>query len=236
MSAISGLGGGGMDMSAMRQAMFKQIDTNGNGKVSKDEFVSGRPKGVSESQAAELFGKIDSKGTGEVTQSELDSGLEKNKPSGMSGLGGNLSSDMMATLLQMLSGGDSSSSNASSASSSDSDLASKIFSQIDADEDGKVTKDEFVKNRPQFISEADATKQFDAIDKEGTGSITKDQFAANAPQPPSFGGGGFGDSSSTDNSGDLVSQLLEAINSYTKNSYSGANTNLDLNSLLKTSA
>lgn len=216
MSGISGIGGGGLDMSAMRQAMFKRIDADGNGKVSKDEFVSGRPKGVSESQASELFGKVDSKGAGEVTQSELDSGLEKNKPSGS--LSGNLSSDTLSALLQALSGDSSSSSDASSTSGTD-DLASKIFGQIDADHDGKVAKDEFVKARPQFISDSDAAKQFDAMDKEGTGSITKDQFAANAPQPPSFGESGSADASSSGNADDLLQQLLAAITSYSKNAY-----------------
>lgn len=232
MSGISGIGGGGgLDLSALRQNVFKQIDTNGNGKVSKDEFVSGRPKGVSESQASELFAKIDTKGTGEVTQSELESGFEKNKPSGgLGSLGGGLSSETLSVLLQALSGDSSS---ASSTSSSNNDLASKIFSQIDADKDGKVSKDEFVNGRPQFISEADAAKQFDSIDKEGTGSITKDQFAANAPQPPSFGGGGFGDASSSDYSGDIVQQLLAAINSYSKNAYGNSNNNVDYSSLLK---
>lgn len=244
MSGISGIGGGGLDLSALRQSAFKQLDTNGNGKISKDEFVAGRPQGVRESQASDLFSKIDSKGTGEVSQSELDSGLEKNKPQGHSGLGGGsgLSSDTLSVLLQAISGGNSSStSNASSNSSTSSnDLASKIFDKIDTDHNGKVSKDEFVKNRPQFISESDASKQFDAIDKNGTGSITKDQFAANAPQP-SFGRGGFGGSGdsaggSNSSSGDLLNQLLEAINSYTKNSYSGFNNNVDYSSLLKTSA
>ena len=229
MSGISALSGGsGIDLTSLRQNLFKQIDTNGNGKVSKDEFVSGRPKGVSESQASELFAKIDSKGSGEVTQNELDSGLEKNKPSGS--LGGNLSSDTLSALLQALSGGSSSSSSTTSTSSKNDELAGKIFSQIDNNHDGKVTKDEFVKGRPQFISEADASKQFDSIDKEGTGSITKDQFAANAPQPPSFGGGSDS-AASSGNIDDLLQQLLAAINSYTKNSYSNTNSN-DISKLL----
>lgn len=231
MSAISALSGGsGIDLSSLRQNLFKQIDTNGNGKVSKDEFLAGRPKGVSESQAGELFAKIDSKGTGEVTQSELDSGLEKNKPTGgLASLTSSLSSGTLSALLQALSGNSSSSSTTTSTSSKNDDLASKIFSQIDIDHDGKVSKDEFVKGRPPFISESDASKQFDSIDKKGTGSITKDQFVANTPQPPSLGGSN--NVSVSGNNDDLLQQLITAISSYTKNSYSNTSSS-DISKLL----
>jgi hypothetical protein len=48
---------------------------------------------------------------------------------------------------------------------------------MDADTDGKVSKDEFVKGlESKGVSSEDATKQFAAIDKEGTGSITKDDL------------------------------------------------------------
>jgi Ca2+-binding EF-hand superfamily protein len=232
MSGISGLsGGGGLDLSVLRQNAFKQIDTNGNGKVSKDEFVSGRPKGVSESQAAELFGKIDTKGTGEVTQSELESGFEKNKPAGgVGGLGGNLSSDTLSALLAALDGS-TTSSTSSSGSDDHSKLAQKIFDSIDSDQDGKVTKDEFVSGRPKGVSESQASDLFSQIDSDGKGSIDESQFASSLPSgPPPFATGD--QSGSGDASGDLVSQLLSAINSYTKNAYSG-NSDISLTELLK---
>lgn len=56
-------------------------------------------------------------------------------------------------------------------------LASKVFSDMDTDTDGSVTKDEFVKGlESKGVSSEDATKQYEAIDKEGTGSITKDDL------------------------------------------------------------
>lgn len=89
MSNVSIVSGGGSNLASSRQAIFKQLDSNGNGKVSKDEFVSARPQGVSESKASDLFSKIDSKGSGEVTQSELDAGTDKYRPGGDgAGLGG----------------------------------------------------------------------------------------------------------------------------------------------------
>jgi Ca2+-binding EF-hand superfamily protein len=48
-------------------------------------------------------------------------------------------------------------------------LASKVFSDMDTDTDGKVSKDEFVKGlESKGVSTEDATKQYEAIDKEGT--------------------------------------------------------------------
>lgn len=82
-------------------------------------------------------------------------------------------------------------------------LASKVFSDMDTDTDGSVTKDEFVKGlESKGVSADDATKQYAAIDKEGTGSITKDDLESaiksgdfKPPRPqggsaPSGGGGG----------------------------------------------
>ncbi|WP_343728195.1 EF-hand domain-containing protein [Duganella sp.] len=56
-------------------------------------------------------------------------------------------------------------------------FASKVFKDMDADTDGKVSKDEFVKGlESKGVSADDATRQYEAIDKEGTGSITKDDL------------------------------------------------------------
>ncbi|NYE63298.1 hypothetical protein FHW58_004526 [Duganella sp. 1224] len=56
-------------------------------------------------------------------------------------------------------------------------FASKVFSDMDTDTDGSVSKDEFVKGlESKGVSAEDATKQFDAIDKQGAGSITKDDL------------------------------------------------------------
>ena len=53
-------------------------------------------------------------------------------------------------------------------------LASKVFSDIDTDKDGKVNKNEFVSGlESKGVSAEDATKQFDAIDTQKSGSITQ---------------------------------------------------------------
>lgn len=53
-------------------------------------------------------------------------------------------------------------------------IASKVFSDLDADKDGKLNKTEFVSGlEAKGVSADDAAKQFDAIDTQMTGSITQ---------------------------------------------------------------
>lgn len=54
--------------------------TDAQGNVSKDAFVSNRPPGVSEAEAAELWGKIDTAGTGTISAATLREGLKANAP------------------------------------------------------------------------------------------------------------------------------------------------------------
>lgn len=76
-------------------------------------------------------------------------------------------------------------------------FAAKVFSDMDTNTDGSVTKDEFVKGlESKGVSTEDATKQYDAVDKEGTGSITQDDLTSAIKsgdfKPPRPQGGGEG--------------------------------------------
>lgn len=53
---------------------------------------------------------------------------------------------------------------------------SERYSEMDSDDNGTVTKDEFTAARPEHASEEEATSFFNAIDTKGTGSITEEQF------------------------------------------------------------
>ena len=54
-------------------------------------------------------------------------------------------------------------------------FAPKVFTDLDADKDGKVNKDEFVSGlEKKGVSADDATKQFDAIDTQHTGRVSFD--------------------------------------------------------------
>ena len=100
-------------------------------------------------------------------------------------------------------------------------FASRVFKDMDADTDGKVTKDEFVKGlESKGVSSEDATRQYDAIDKEGTGSITKDDLESaiksgdfKPPRPQGGAGGPHGGGSS--------------VNSSTTKTYEAADKNQD---------
>ena len=55
-----------------------------------------------------------------------------------------------------------------------SKMASKMMSDLDPNNTGKVTKDQFVSAlKSKGVSEADATKMYSSIDTKDTGSITK---------------------------------------------------------------
>ncbi|BCW88877.1 hypothetical protein sos41_20210 [Alphaproteobacteria bacterium SO-S41] len=79
-------------------------------------------------------------------------------------------------------------------------LRPSMFSKIDGDQDGKVTKDEFVAARPKDISETKAADLYAKIDTEGTNALTEDQLKAgmeaNKPAREAAGksGGGLADS------------------------------------------
>jgi hypothetical protein len=73
-----------------------------------------------------------------------------------------------------------------------SKIASKMMSDLDPNNTGKVTKDQFVSGlTAKGISSADATKMFDAIDTNKTGSIGKSDIETAVKngklKPPSDG-------------------------------------------------
>ena len=78
-------------------------------------------------------------------------------------------------------------------------FASKVFSDLDTDKDGKVNKDEFVSGlESKGVSADDAAKQFDAIDTQKSGSITQSDLQTAiksgtfTPPRPAGGAGGAG--------------------------------------------
>ena len=57
------------------------------------------------------------------------------------------------------------------------------YAEMDSDDNGAVTKDEFVAARPEHASEEEATSFYSSIDTEGTGSISQEQFASVTKAP-----------------------------------------------------
>ena len=175
--------------SSTQRTMFNRLDSNSDGKLTKDEFVAGRPKDVSESQASALYSSIDSDNAGSISEEQFDASM----PSGGSvgSMTSMLSSDAMAVLMAMSPQGGNLS-------------ASDIYAEMDADGDGSVTEAEFVAARPADISEEDATALYATIDTEGTGSITEAQFAESMPDGPPPGGMPPQEASSTEGAYDAL--------------------------------
>jgi len=87
---------------------------------------------------------------------------------------GKISSEVMSVLMQLSQQGmippDSEMHGADRPSASD------LYGEMDSDDSGAVTKDEFLATRPEHASEEEATSLFNSIDTKGTGTITEEQF------------------------------------------------------------
>lgn len=63
------------DSSSAIAEKFASMDTDGDGKVSKAEFVAARPDGATEAQSEELFNQIDTEGTGSISEEQFADAL-----------------------------------------------------------------------------------------------------------------------------------------------------------------
>jgi Ca2+-binding EF-hand superfamily protein len=209
-SSIGSMGGVSSSyISQMQEKMFKTMDTDGDGSITAKEFVSNRPKEVSEEQAEEMWSKLDTEYTGSLTASEFLSAMENLGPPPGPPPGG---------------------------SKYGSQSLGDLFSKIDTDGDGSVTEKEFVSNRPEKVSEDQAKEMWSKLDTEDTGSLTASEFLSameNLGPPPGPPPGEFGDQedpgvlssiassstqissgSSTTATDDLVQALMAAITKY----------------------
>jgi len=137
--------------------MFNKMDADKNGSVSKSEFVGARPKDVSEERASKMFGKLDDKNTGSISFDQFSAAGAARRTSG----------NAMSAVMQLPQGGPG----------GKGPDASEMFSKMDGDDDGKVTKSEFMSSRPDDMNAEMATKLYTSIDTDGTGSFTEAQFA-----------------------------------------------------------
>jgi Ca2+-binding EF-hand superfamily protein len=137
-SASSEQQDGGADMDVA------QLDSDGDGYVSKAEFVAARPSDVTEDQAGTLFDSFDSEGSGSLsvdTRTEAMSAQQSKRPEGPP-------------------------------PSADDDQFASLLSDLDTDGDGLVTLDEFMAGKPDDVAESQASQLFSLLDTSGTGSLS----------------------------------------------------------------
>ncbi|MDG1286736.1 MAG: EF-hand domain-containing protein, partial [Rickettsiales bacterium] len=155
---------------------FSKLDRNADASVSKSEFVTGRPKGVTESQAASRFAELDTAGTGSLTKSQLSQ-----NSSSASAVKVTLSAQAQAFLLQ----------NSPEQSGTTSPSSDNIFARLDTNSDSLLSSEEFISGRPSFASEEQAVAKFSILDVDGDGSLTESEAsigAANSAQAAGSGG------------------------------------------------
>lgn len=177
MTSVSAASGGMAAMLAKQQDMFNKTDTDQNGSLSQSEFVSGRPSKMSEEIATKIYSKIDTEGTGAVTFDQLSASMQSPEAR----MGGEAMGAMMGLRQQggmppMAGMGDPSS----------------LYSDLDADSDGKLTETEFLAKAPGGEDDTHAQEMFSDIDSENQGYVTEEQFTTfvteHAPKGPPMGG------------------------------------------------
>jgi Ca2+-binding EF-hand superfamily protein len=74
---VSGVDGVMPDPSTIWQSLLKKADKNGDGKISKEEFMANAPQGANDPKAADLFKQIDTNGDGFIDETESKAALKK---------------------------------------------------------------------------------------------------------------------------------------------------------------
>jgi Ca2+-binding EF-hand superfamily protein len=140
------------------EALFAKLDANGDGTLTRDEFVAARPGAISEEDASKLF---DSIAAGGGADADADS----------------LNEDQFAQGVEAQhakAGGAHRHGGGGGGKKKDDE---EEFDALDVNKDGVVSLEEFLAGRPDNVSEDDATSLFHKLTGDETdGSLTKDQF------------------------------------------------------------
>jgi hypothetical protein len=137
-SAVSRSAPSAADISSFAARIIKKTDTNGDGSVDKQEFVTGlAAKGVSAADAAKQFDSLDTQKTGKLTQSDIESDLKAKGPQGAAPAGARPSGSPPGGGAGKAEGGGGSTSGTSASSSSSS--SSTNYDVKDTNKDGTVS-------------------------------------------------------------------------------------------------
>ena len=174
MSNLSGLGGSAASYYAnalqqLQQRLFSKIDANGDGTVSQSELETAVTKAGGTTKSADaLYAALDPNNSGSVSKQQFAQNLPL--PSFSPAMGAQLIADQA----QMC---------ASSAGATPASFSKQtLFTQLDANGDGSLTKSELeqaVTKAGGTVASADAL--YAKLDPKNTGSVSEQQFAQNLP-------------------------------------------------------
>lgn len=142
MSAQQSQRPGGDDLASL----LSDLDTDGDGSISKDEFVAGRPFDVTEDQAGTLFDSFDSEGAGSLSVDELTEAMSAEQSQRSEG--------------------------PPPPPPAEDDESQSLLSDLDTNGDGLVTLDEFMAGKPEDVTESQASQLFSLLDTSDTGSLS----------------------------------------------------------------
>ncbi|RXT55246.1 hypothetical protein B6S44_11600 [Bosea sp. Tri-44] len=184
MTSIGGVGGFRPPPPG-KPSSFDKLDGNADGVLNLAEFSAGAPKGADNAKTDKLFKAMDADQDGSVSKAESDAFKAKFEKA----------DQQMQALLLMLQTGTASATTAKKADTKDGD-DKNYFAKLDANSDGSVAKDEFLK---VVAPDGDSSngllnRLFAAMDADQDGKISKkemDDFkkqmeerAAHRPLPP----------------------------------------------------
>lgn len=180
MTSISGAGGFRPPPPG-KPPSFDKLDGNSDGVLNLAEFSAGAPKGADNAKTEKLFKAMDTDQDGSVSKAESDAFKAKAEKADQ---------QMQAVLLMLQS--DTASTKADAKDGEDKNY----FAKLDADSDGSVAKEEFLK---VVAPDGDSSngllsRLFAAMDADKDGKISKEEMAdfkkqmeertAHRPPPP----------------------------------------------------
>ena len=180
MTSISGAGGFRPPPPG-KPPSFDKLDGNSDGVLNLAEFSAGAPKGADSAKTEKLFKAMDTDQAGSVSKAEADAFKAKAEKADQ---------QMQALLLMLQS--DTASTKADAKEGEDKNY----FAKLDADSDGSVAKEEFLK---AVAPDGDSSngllsRLFAAMDADKDGKISKEEMAdfkkqmedraAHRPPPP----------------------------------------------------
>lgn len=138
--------GGAQGAAKFQEDLFKSIDSDSDGSISKDELtsaLSSSDDSDSSIDVDDLLARLDSDSSGGISQDELSAAMPP-PPGGMGGAGGmgGSSEDLISSLDSNGDGVISADELAAAGNGDDSDPLSQLFSQLDADGSSGISSDE----------------------------------------------------------------------------------------------